>query len=126
MKDIEPEKLNCNITDFIVTEKSQILKARLSYLKKKDDYSLNNLLLLDGQLALLNRLEKVISLEISTEKENDIRQLEIIMSKFGEAHNLLAKTKLPKEQYNPISNLMATAKAQLFFLYQRLKILSKV
>lgn len=52
---------------------------------------------------------------------NVVRRLEDVMSKFGEAHNMMARTKLPKEEYQPISSLMATAKVELFNIYYELK-----
>lgn len=50
-----------------------------------------------------------------------IEKLESIMSKFGEAHSMLARTKLSKEEYQPISSLLATAKVELFNYYYELK-----
>lgn len=50
-----------------------------------------------------------------------VRRLESVMSKFGEAHNMLARTKLSKEDYQPISSLLATAKIELFNIYYELK-----
>jgi hypothetical protein len=44
----------------------------------------------------------------------EIEKLSGIMSKFGEAHNMLAKTSLSKEEYQPISGLLAKAKVELF------------
>ena len=52
---------------------------------------------------------------------NVVRRLEDIMSKFGEAHNMMARTKLSTEEYQPISSLMATAKVELFNIYYELK-----
>jgi len=43
------------------------------------------------------------------------------MSKFGEVHNMLARTNLSKEDYQPISSLLATAKVELFNIYYELK-----
>ena len=54
-------------------------------------------------------------------KVNEIGFLENILSQFGEAHNLLAKTKLSKEDYNPISALLAEAKIDLFNYYNQKK-----
>ena len=54
-------------------------------------------------------------------KHNVVRRLEDVMSKFGEAHNMMARTKLSKEEYQPISSLMATAKVELFNIYYELK-----
>lgn len=54
-------------------------------------------------------------------KPNVVRRLEDIMSKFGEAHNMMARTKLSTEEYQPISSLMATAKVELFNIYYELK-----
>jgi hypothetical protein len=44
----------------------------------------------------------------------EIEKLSGIMSKLGEAHNMLAKTSLSKEEYQPISGLLAKAKVELF------------
>ena len=52
---------------------------------------------------------------------NVVRRLEDIMSKFGEVHNMLARTNLSKEDYQPISSLLATAKVELFNIYYELK-----
>lgn len=54
-------------------------------------------------------------------KPNVVRRLEDVMFKFGEAHNMMARTKLSKEEYQPISSLMATAKVELFNIYCELK-----
>lgn len=54
-------------------------------------------------------------------KPHVVRRLEDVMSKFGEAHNMMAGTKLSKEEYQPISSLMATAKVELFNIYYELK-----
>lgn len=54
-------------------------------------------------------------------KPNVVGRLEDIMSKFGEAHNMMARTKLSTEEYQPISSLMATAKVELFNIYYELK-----
>ncbi len=50
-----------------------------------------------------------------------VRRLESVMSKFGEAHNMMARTKLSKEDYQPISSLMSKAKVELFNIYYELK-----
>lgn len=55
------------------------------------------------------------------EIEEQIEKLKDIMSKFGEAHNMLAKTSLPKIEYQPISTLLASAKIELFNFYQERK-----
>ena len=49
--------------------------------------------------------------------EKEIRNLEDILLRFGEAHNMLAKTSLSKEEYQPISTLLASAKVELFKFY---------
>ena len=49
--------------------------------------------------------------------QQQIEKLEEIMLGFGEAHNLLAKTSLSKEEYQPISGLLAKAKVELFNFY---------
>ena len=54
-------------------------------------------------------------------KPHVVRRLESCMSKFGEAHNMLARTKLSKEDYQPISTLLASAKVELFNIYYELK-----
>ena len=46
------------IQRFIEKEKSQIQEKRLYYLKQKGDFSFHNLNSLQGQLGLLDRLEK--------------------------------------------------------------------
>jgi hypothetical protein len=48
------------IQRFIEKEKSQIQEKRLYYLKQKGDFSFHNLNSLQGQLGLLDRLEKEI------------------------------------------------------------------
>lgn len=53
--------------------------------------------------------------------DGQIKVLENIMSDFGEAHNMLAKTKLDSKEYNPISHKLAEAKIQLFNFYNTLK-----
>ena len=53
--------------------------------------------------------------------EQEIEKLSGIMSMFGEAHNMLAKTSLPKEEYQPISTLLASAKVELFNFYKEHK-----
>ncbi len=61
---------------------------------------------------------------IGEDVENNVsivRRLEDIMSQFGEAHNMLAKTSLSKDEYQPISSLLATAKIGLFNIYNELK-----
>lgn len=54
-------------------------------------------------------------------KPNVVCRLSEVMQKFGEVHNMLARTTLPKEEYNPISNLLAVAKVELFNIYYDLK-----
>lgn len=51
----------------------------------------------------------------------DIITLEAIMTKFGEAHILLARTRLPTDEYQPISSLLAEAKVELFKFYSKFK-----
>jgi hypothetical protein len=46
------------IQRFIEKEKSQIQEKRLYYLKQKGDFSFHNFNSLQGQLGLLDRLEK--------------------------------------------------------------------
>lgn len=53
--------------------------------------------------------------------EKEIEKLSGIMSKLGEAHNMLAKTSLSKEEYQPISGLLASAKVELFNFYNEHK-----
>ncbi len=48
-------------------------------------------------------------------------RLSDVMQKLGEVHNMLARTTLSKEEYNPISNLFAVAKVELFNIYYDLK-----
>jgi len=62
-----------------------------------------------------------VEMAINEYFSNNIYKLESIMSKFGEAHNMLARTKLSKEEYQPISSLLATAKVELFNYYYELK-----
>lgn len=50
--------------------------------------------------------------------EDAIEVLKDIMLKFGNAHDMLAKSKLTKEEYQPISNLLAKGKIELFNFYQ--------
>ena len=54
-------------------------------------------------------------------RECQINKLNSIMSKFGEAHNMLARTSLSKKEYQPISSLLATAKVELFNFYLEIK-----
>lgn len=61
------------------------------------------------------------SVRPSIAKPNVVRRLESCMSKFGEAHNMLARTKLSKEDYQPISTLLASAKVELFNIYYEFK-----
>lgn len=57
-------------------------------------------------------------------KLNDIIiGIEDAMLKFGEAHDLLAKTKLTTKEYQPISTLLSDAKTILFNSYLELKII---
>ena len=64
MKDLpfEQHSSELNISDvikrFIEKEKSRIQDKRLYYLKQKGDLSFFNLISLEGQLELLDRLEK--------------------------------------------------------------------
>lgn len=51
----------------------------------------------------------------------EIEKLSGIMSKLGEAHNMLAKTSLSKEEYQPISTLLASAKVELIKFYKERK-----
>jgi len=53
--------------------------------------------------------------------QEQIKRLEDIMDKFGKAHTLLAKTKLPPKEYQPISSLLASGKVGLFNLYREIK-----
>lgn len=50
--------------------------------------------------------------------EDAIEVLKDIMLKFGNAHDMLAKSKLTKEEYQPISSLLAKGKIELFNFYQ--------
>jgi len=59
--------------------------------------------------------------EEKTDAVELIEILESAMTDFGEAHNLLAKSTLPREEYNPISGLLAKAKVELFKVYRSLK-----
>ena len=71
MKDLKiPQELNetlenLNISDviqrFIEKEKKEIEEKRLYYLKQKGDFSFYNLNSLQGQLGLLDRLEREIN-----------------------------------------------------------------
>ncbi len=58
---------------------------------------------------------------MKTKKSDLIIKLEDCMSKFGEAHNLLAKTDLHMDKYKPISVLLSKAKVELFNVYNELK-----
>ncbi len=58
---------------------------------------------------------------MATKKNDIIVKLEDCMSKFGEAHNLLAKTDLHMDKYKPISALLSKAKIELFNVYNELK-----
>ena len=72
----------------------------------------------DYSIAIPLPKEKVKNETMNIDK---IGYLESIMEKFGEAHTLLARTNLPKEQYNPISSLLAHAKIELFTFYSAMK-----
>lgn len=52
---------------------------------------------------------------------DEFEKLSGIMSKLGEAHNMLAKTSLSKEEYQQISGLLAKAKDELFNFYNEHK-----
>lgn len=54
-------------------------------------------------------------------KPNVMRRLEDVMLQLGEVHNMLARTPLSKEHYNPISAKFAIAKVELFNIYNELK-----
>lgn len=54
-------------------------------------------------------------------KPSVVCRLSDVMLKLGEVHNMLARTTLSKEEYNPISNLFAVAKVELFNIYYDLK-----
>ena len=64
-------------------------------------------------------------MKIETENLNNIKKLESIMLTFGDAHTMLAKTSLSKEEYQPISSLLAIANVELFNYYSELKKQSK-
>ena len=53
--------------------------------------------------------------------KTDLDLLQEILLTFGEAHDLVAKSTLPKEEYNPISALLAKGKVDLFEFYNRIK-----
>lgn len=53
--------------------------------------------------------------------KSDLDLLQEILLTFGEAHDLIAKSSLPKEEYNPISGLLAKGKMDLFEFYNRVK-----
>ena len=55
---------------------------------------------------------------VSEAGEDAIEVLKDIMLKFGNAHDMLAKSKLTKEEYQPISSLLAKGKIELFNFYQ--------
>lgn len=50
-----------------------------------------------------------------------LMRVEYIMPELGEVHNMLARTSLSKEEYQPISTKLAEVKIELFKLYQELK-----
>ena len=75
----------------------------------------------DWYQAELNSTADDTSSSQTIAKPNVVRRLESCMSKFGEAHNMLARTKLSKEDYQPISTLLASAKVELFNIYYELK-----
>lgn len=53
--------------------------------------------------------------------KEDMKAFESIMSELGEVHNMLARTHLNSEIYNPISTKFANAKVELFNLYNKLQ-----
>jgi hypothetical protein len=55
------------------------------------------------------------------ERNKMVKELNSIMLKFGDVHDLLAKTSLSKKEYQPISTLFATAKVELFNFYLTVK-----
>lgn len=61
-----------------------------------------------------------VSAEGGYSKE-DLQAFGNIMSELGEVHNMLARTHLNSEIYNPISTKFASAKVQLFNLYNKIK-----
>lgn len=71
--------------------------------------------------VIISAIERLSDGQIKRNKIDILRSLENCISKFGEAHNMMARTKLPKEEYQPISSLMATAKVELFNLYYELE-----
>jgi len=54
-------------------------------------------------------------------KSSFIHRLEDVMSQLGEVHNMLARTPLSKDSYQPISSKFAIAKVELFNIYNELK-----
>ncbi len=50
-----------------------------------------------------------------------LMRVEYIMPELGEVHNMLARTSLSKEEYQPISTKLAEVKLELFKMYQELK-----
>jgi len=72
---------------------------------------LNSLLALDNQ-------ELAATSTVPDTGEDAIEVLKDIMLKFGNAHDMLAKSKLTKEEYQPISSLLAKGKIELFNFYQ--------
>lgn len=54
-------------------------------------------------------------------KPNVIHRLEDVMLQLGEVHNMLARTPLSKDFYQPISSKFAIAKVELFNIYNELK-----
>lgn len=53
--------------------------------------------------------------------EQQKERFEVVMAKLGKAHDLMAKSSLSQKEYDPIIELMAKAKVELFNLYNELK-----
>ena len=65
-----------------------------------------------------NAVKLAAASTVSEAGEDAIEVLKDIMLKFGNAHDMLAKSKLTKEEYQPISSLLAKGKIELFNFYQ--------
>lgn len=70
-----------------------------------------------------NDIEYTLQNQMDNITEKEIKNMEDILLHFNEAHNMLAKTSLSKEEYQPISGLLAKAKVELFNFYNEHKAL---
>lgn len=67
--------------------------------------------------------EYIASLPLQSKVEGEdwvkVEELESVMMQLGQAHDMLAKTKLTPNEYQPISSILATVKVELFKLHKK-------